>query len=256
LAGWYHSRFPGVVRKIAAAARLEPGWPVLEIGGGAGALSGALLDAGAALTIVEMDDEWAAHLESQYGGLPGFRVVHADATQVGWSDLLRADPARPVKVVANLPYNRPVEILLGLVEGLPAWSEMILMFQKEVAQRVVAGPGGKTYGSLPLALWPHATAARLFDVSPTCFRPRPKVTSTVIRVLPRPSPLLEGEALARYLRLVRAAFAHRRKTLLNSLSRAQPDAVDAARAALVARGLPETTRPEQLPPDFYGDLAR
>ncbi len=238
-----------VVRKIVRAGGLVPGDRVLEIGGGAGALTAPLLETGAAVVVVETDREWVQSLEASVGPHPNLTVVHADATRVDFADVLPA--GERVVVYGNLPYNRAVDILWRLVLDCPGVRHMVLMFQKEVAERMTAPPGSRTYGGLPVKLWPLVTVERLFDVSPGCFRPRPKVTSSVVRVTPRQTPLLGGDDLKRYLRLVQAAFTHRRKTLSNSLERAWPGMVPAAEAELVARGLPLTSRPEQLAPDFY-----
>ena len=238
-----------VVRKIVNAGGLAAGDRVLEIGGGAGALTAPLLETGAEVTVIETDREWVQSLEATVGPHPNLNVVHADATRVDFSDVLPAGQA--VVVYGNLPYNRAVDILWRLVQDCPGVRFMVLMFQKEVAERMTAGPGSRTYGGLPVKLWPLVTVERLFDVSPGCFRPRPKVTSSVVRVTPRAQPLLAGDALARFLRLVQAAFTHRRKTLLNSLERAWPAMVEPARAELESRGLPLTVRPEQLEPAVY-----
>ena len=238
-----------VVRKIVRAGDLADGDRVLEIGGGGGALTAPLLEAGARVVVVETDREWVQDLQATLGHHAGLTVMHADATRVDFAQVVA--PGERVVVYGNLPYNRAVDILWRLVLDCPGVRRMVLMFQKEVAERMTAPSGSRTYGGLPVKLWPLVTVERLFDVSPGCFRPRPKVTSSVVRVTPREAALLAGDDLKRYLRLVQAAFTHRRKTLLNSLERAWPGMGPAAGAELTARGLPVTVRPEQLDPEFY-----
>lgn len=238
-----------VIRKIVRAGDVSPDDLVLEIGGGSGALTAPLLETGARVIVIETDREWVEVLGATLGHEPRLTVVHADATKVDFASVLPAG-ADPI-VYGNLPYNRAVEILMRLVLECRGIRRMVLMFQKEVADRMTAAEGSRTYGGLPVKLWPVAVVERLFDVSPGCFRPRPKVTSTIVRVTPREVPLLAGDELKRYFRLVQAAFTHRRKTLTNSLQRAWPEMEGPAAAELEARGLPPNLRPEQLEPAFY-----
>jgi 16S rRNA (adenine1518-N6/adenine1519-N6)-dimethyltransferase len=260
------------IRKIVAAGGDLQGQQVLEIGGGAGALTSALLDAGARVTVIETDPEWVQVLTDDHGDREGFRVVHADAKEVDFASLFPvtgADPAddanddgtalpppRDLLVYGNLPYNQAVHILMHLVRTFPHWSRMILMFQREVADRIVASHGSRTYGVLPIKLAPLVSSSKLFDIPPTCFRPKPKVVSSVVRFQPLDAPLLSGPELKVHYRVTQAAFNYRRKTLINALGRGDASAVPAAREALAAAGLPETTRPEQLPPSFYMGIAR
>ena len=133
---------------------------------------------------------------------------------------------------------------------------MILMFQREVANRIVAPHGSRTYGVLPIKLAPLVRSAKLFDIPPTCFRPQPKVVSSVVRFEPLDAPLLDEACLRVHYRVTQAAFNYRRKTLINALGRGDPSAVPTAREALARIGMPENTRPEQLPPEFYMGIAR
>jgi len=246
---------PNTVRRIAAAGGIRPSETVLEIGGGRGALTEALLAYSPRLTVVETDPRWATVLEERFWDHPGCRVVKADAKEMRLADLLPG--GGPVVVFGNLPYNQAVVILMRLMEESERIDRALLMFQKEVAERIVAGPGSRDYGVLPLKLAPLTRAERLFDIRPTCFFPRPKVMSTLVRFQPLHPPALVGEALERYFRLAQGAFAARRKKVLNSLEQGDPAAVGAAREELTARGLPETTRSEQLGPEFwFGVLAR
>jgi 16S rRNA (adenine1518-N6/adenine1519-N6)-dimethyltransferase len=281
------------IRKIVAAGGELHEQRVLEIGGGAGALTGALLDVGARVTVIETDPEWVQVLRDEFDERAGFRVVHADAKKVDFASLVSgasvdldvpddtpsdtrtsadpveaaeasADPAPRdsqapqdnVVVYGNLPYNQAIHILMHLVRSFEGWSRMILMFQREVANRIVAPHGSRTYGVLPIKLAPLVRSEKLFDIPPTCFRPKPKVVSSVVRFEPLDAPLLPPRALLVHYRVTQAAFNYRRKTLINALGRGEPSAVPAAREALTRAGLSEMTRPEQLPPAFYMALAQ
>jgi 16S rRNA (adenine1518-N6/adenine1519-N6)-dimethyltransferase len=212
-------------------------------------LTEALLAYSPRLTVVETDPRWAAVLEERFGDNDLCRVVKADAKETRLASLVPGDA--PVVVFGNLPYNQAVIILMRLMEESERIDRALLMFQKEVAERIVAGPGSRDYGVLPLKLAPLTRATRLFDIRPTCFFPRPKVMSTLVRFDPLHPRALTGQALERFHRLAQGAFAARRKKVLNSLEQGDPEAVGAAREELEARGLPETTRAEQLGPEFW-----
>ena len=246
------------IRKIVAAGGDLQAQRVLEIGGGAGALTGALLDVGAEVTVIETDPEWVQVLRDEYDERAGFRVVHADAKKVDFASLfpdMDLASQRELVVYGNLPYNQAIHILMHLVRSFGGWSRMVLMFQREVANRIVAPHGSRTYGVLPIKLAPLVRSEKLFDIPPTCFRPKPKVVSSVVRFEPLDAPLLPPRELLVHYRVTQAAFNYRRKTLLNALGRGEPSAVPAAREALEQAGLSLMTRPEQLPPSFYMALA-
>ena len=203
--------------RIARAAGELAGVTVLEIGSGPGGLTRALLTLGAARVIaVERDARAIAALEEIAGHYPGrLEIIAADA--------LTFDPRShfehgPVRIVANLPYNIATALLVSWVtlEPWPPWYETaVLMFQREVAERIVAAPGSKTYGRLSvLAQW-RCEARILFDVNPSAFVPPPKVTSSLVRLVPRTQPLACDRKLLETV--TQAAFGQRRKMLRQSL---------------------------------------
>ena len=204
--------------KIARAAGDLSQATVIEVGPGPGGLTRALLAHGAKQVVaIERDERCLAALADISAHYPGrLEVVSGDAMKVDFAAL--ADPGGETKIVANLPYNIGTELLLRwlTVAGWPPfWSSMTLMFQKEVAQRIVAKPGEDAYGRLGVLTGWRTRARIVFDLPPQAFTPPPKVTSTVVHIEPRETPLAASEkALAR---VTEAAFGQRRKMLRQSL---------------------------------------
>jgi 16S rRNA (adenine1518-N6/adenine1519-N6)-dimethyltransferase len=204
--------------KVARAAGGLGGKTVIEIGPGPGGLTRALLMEGAAKVIaIERDDRCLAALAEIAAHYPGrLELVADDAMTV---DVARLVPqGTPIKIVANLPYNIGTELLVSWLTA-PAWppffESLTLMFQKEVAQRIVATPGSNHYGRLGVLCGWRTDAEMIFDIAPSAFTPPPKVTSTVVHLTPRPTPL--PVELAALERVTKAAFGQRRKMLRQSL---------------------------------------
>ncbi len=237
--------------RIARAAGPLEGVAVVEIGPGPGGLTRALLALGARRVVaIERDPRCIAALAEIAGHYPGRLVVVAgDALEIDPRPQLGPGPAR---IVANLPYNISTALLvrwLGL-EPWPPWYDcLVLMFQREVAERIVAAPGSKTYGRLGvLAQWRCETKI-LFDVNPSAFVPPPKVTSSVVRLVPKAAPLACDRSVLE--RVTEAAFGQRRKMLRQSLRSLGVDA-----AALLARaGIEPTRRAEEIPVAGFVALA-
>jgi 16S rRNA (adenine1518-N6/adenine1519-N6)-dimethyltransferase len=238
--------------RIARAAGPLDGITVLEVGPGPGGLTRALLALGAERVIaVERDDRALAALAEIAARYPGrLEIVSGDALEFDARVHLGHERAR---VVANLPYNIATALLVGWLtaEPWPPWYDsLVLMFQREVAERIVAEPGSKTYGRLSvLANWRCDTKI-LFDVAPSAFVPPPKVTSSVVRLVPRAKPLAcDAQALQR---LTEAAFGQRRKMLRQSLK-----ALGVDTAALLAKAaIDPTARAEEIPVEGFVKLAR
>lgn len=228
--------------KVARTAGDLSECTVLEVGPGPGGLTRALLVAGAKRVVaVEKDPRCLPALAEIAAHYPGrLEVLEADALTI---DLERIADSGPLKIVANLPYNVGTQLLVDWITSAnwpPVWQSLTLMFQKEVAERIVAAPASKAYGRLGvLAGWRcHATLA--FEVGPKAFTPPPKVTSAIVHLTPRKAPLdCDLKALER---LTAAAFGQRRKMLRASL---KPLAAD-AEARIAAVGIEPTTRAEQL----------
>jgi 16S rRNA (adenine1518-N6/adenine1519-N6)-dimethyltransferase len=241
-----------LISRIARAAGPLSGIDVIEIGPGPGGLTRALLAQGARRVIaIERDERALGAIREIAERYPGrVEIVCADALQVDARRLLNNAPAR---VVANLPYNIASILLIGWLttEPWPPWyDQLVLMFQREVAERVVAHPGGKAYGRLAvLSAW-RTERRILFDIPPQAFVPVPKVTSSLVRLVPRTKPLdCDPQALQQ---LTQAAFGQRRKMLRHSLRSLSSD----PHALLAAASVEPTARAEDIPVEGFVALAR
>jgi 16S rRNA (adenine1518-N6/adenine1519-N6)-dimethyltransferase len=226
---------PNTVRRIAHLARVRPGDSVVEIGAGLGSLTLALAETGARVTAVEVDRGLAAVLREVVAAVPDVTVVEADAMTLDW-DALLGDASSWV-LVANLPYNVATPLVTDLLDHVPAIERMLVMVQREVGERLAAGPGSSAYGavSVKVAYW---AAARTVGLVPAAvFMPKPNVESALVEIVRRDPPDVSPDAL---FPLVRTAFGQRRKMLRRSLAGVvESSAFDAA-------GVPETARPEDL----------
>ncbi len=203
---------PNIVRKIVALAELEPSSQVLEIGPGRGILTEALCRAAGRVTAVEVDSRLHAYLETRQAQLPNVELVCEDALAYPVENLLIG-----TVVVANLPYYISTPLLFRLLDQRGRFPRMVLMLQAEVADRLVAKPGGSDYGVLSVMAQYAADITKAFKVSSQCFRPRPEVASAVVLLRAKERTRLSQQEEVAFRSLVKAAFAHRRKTLVNSL---------------------------------------
>lgn len=240
---------PNIVRKILDAARIDPNETVLEIGPGRGALTAGLSDRAGRVIALELDAQLARHLRTQFADRPNVELITADALHFPFDQI----PA-PFKVVANLPYNVATPILFRLLEVRARIDKLIVMVQRELAERMVAQPGGHDWGPLGVALQYFTTATILFRVAPGGFTPPPRVDSAVVRLVPRPNPPVAVHDQKQFFSVVRGAFTHRRKTLRNALRDAgfPPPAID---AALAAAGIDPKRRPETVMLEEFARLA-
>jgi 16S rRNA (adenine1518-N6/adenine1519-N6)-dimethyltransferase len=232
-----------ITAKVARAAGDLAGKTVLEVGPGPGALTRSLLAAGADVVAIERDRRCIAALEELAARYPGRRleIVEGDALKLDIAARLPADGG--VRVVSNLPYNIGTALLvrwLGAEPWPPWWHSLTLMFQREVAERIVAAPRTRAYGRLGVIAQWRSRAARLFDLPPTAFVPPPKVWSSLVRIVPDAAP--EGVRGAAISRITAAAFGQRRKMLRASLKPLGPDPL----ALLGAAGIDPTARAEEL----------
>ena len=238
--------------RIARAAGPLAGVIAIEVGPGPGGLTRALLTEGAARVIaIERDDRAIGALAEIGEHYPDRLTVIADDA-LGF-DVRPLLDGRPARVVANLPYNIATALLVSwlTVEPWPPWYDrLVLMFQREVAERIVARPGSKTYGRLSVLAGWRAEAKILFDIAPSAFVPPPSVTSSVVQLIPRAAPLAcERRALER---VTEAAFGQRRKMLRQSLKSLGVDPL----RLLGAAGIEETARAEEIPVEGFVALAR
>jgi 16S rRNA (adenine1518-N6/adenine1519-N6)-dimethyltransferase len=245
---------PNIQRRIAEAIHPAPDDEVLEIGPGHGALTRHLAGAVRRLVLVELDDALVERLRREYGHRDDVEIVHADFLEVALEQLT-ADPAA-LKVIGNIPYNITTPILFALLERRPRPREIVLMVQREVADRLLAPPGSKTYGALAVGVQTVATAERVLNVGRNAFRPVPDVESAVVRVIPHAPPRLSEEEERAVRNLTRAAFGQRRKQFQRILRDAYRLTPDDIRSLEQATGLDLQARPETLGPDRFIDLAR
>jgi 16S rRNA (adenine1518-N6/adenine1519-N6)-dimethyltransferase len=252
--GQHFLRDAGMARAIVDIARLTSDDLCVEIGPGEGALTGLLAERAGRLVALEVDEALIARLRPR---LPRAEIRHADARRFDYSTLpaLRPSPAGRVVVVGNLPYSASKPILERLVDARTAIAEMVLTLQREVAERVAAEPGSKRYGALSLLTQLYCDVRLAMTIPPGAFRPPPKVESAVLhlRVLPtaRP-PVRDAQA---FRRVVKAAFAQRRKNLANALAAGLHCSLVTARERLAAAGIDASRRAETLSLEEFGRLS-
>jgi 16S rRNA (adenine1518-N6/adenine1519-N6)-dimethyltransferase len=204
---------PHYLRRIVEAAQFGPADQVIEIGPGLGHLTRELAVRAGKLLIIELDDRLIPRLREEFGASPNIEIVHADALEYDYDAL-----AGKWKVVANLPYYISTPIIQRLISLRSRFSTLTLMLQKEVAERIAASPGGKEYGFLSVLVQYSAVPHLDFIVPAGAFTPRPKVDSAVLTLTMREHPAHTVVDEDLFLRVIKAAFSQRRKTLRNSLS--------------------------------------
>jgi len=241
---------PNTVRKVVELASLRPGMQVLEIGPGVGALSLALLDAGARLIAVEVDRSLEPVLSEVLAGRDA-RLLFADAMKVDYRRLLGAEPTA---LVANLPYQIATPLVLDLLTDVPAVQSFTVMVQREVGERLAAPPGAEAYGAVSVKVAFLAEARVVSKVSRRVFYPMPEVESVVVRIERRGQPGARV-ARARLFRVIDAGFAQRRKTIRRALRGAGWDPDDVERA-LDTAGVRGEARAETLGVPEFAALAR
>jgi len=239
-----------IVARIVAALALKNGDAVVEIGPGRGALTRLLQAHEGPLTLVEKDDDLAGLLSERFKDSPMVRVLAMDAIGLNL-DAVIVEAGKRVKVVANLPYNAGTPILMNLLRQRDRVERLVLMFQREVARRLVATPGERTYGALSAHVQAQARVEALFDVSPEKFVPHPKVWSSVVRITPLEldadrARIVDNPTFEAFLR---ALHAQPRKTVTNSLADGLGGHRAAVEAGLVQAGIDIRCRPCGISPD-------
>ena len=229
---------------------MGPGSHVLEIGAGLGSLTFELARSGAEVVAVEVDRRLAGALEEASANVPNIRVVVADATKTDWSRLLRRGEW---VVVANLPYNVSVPVVMRILNDEPRVHRMLVMVQREVGERLAAGPGEPRYGAVSVRVAYRATARVVRPVARTVFWPPPGVDSVLVAIVRRPPPVAVDEQAL--WRTIEVAFAQRRKTMRSALIRLGLDP-DEARRTLDACGISPMERPERLDVRQFACLAK
>jgi 16S rRNA (adenine1518-N6/adenine1519-N6)-dimethyltransferase len=231
---------PNIVRKIVATADLSPADTVFEIGPGRGVLTEALSRAVRRVVAVEIDPQLHRLLQDRQADWPNVQLVCADALTYPLETV-----STGAIVVANLPYYLSTPLLFRLLEQRHRFPRLVLMLQNEVADRLVAKAGTADYGVLSVMAQYAAEITKVFRVSAQCFRPRPEVGSAVVSLRTKQETVLSLQEESTFARLVKSAFAHRRKTLVNSL-RDEGYTSSAVMRALTDTGITATARAETL----------
>ena len=235
---------PGVIDAIVRTIDPQPQDTIVEIGPGQGAITEPLARKAGRLHCVELDRDLAAALRRRFDGRNTVSIHEADALEFDFCSL-----GESLRIVGNLPYNISTPLLFHLIDNCDCIDEMYFMLQKEVVERMTAGPGSKAYGRLGIMLGCHLSVETLFDVGPQCFDPPPAVMSAVVRLMPLGSarPAIDDERLLG--RIVATAFSQRRKTLRNALKTILAD------TELRSLGIDPGDRPESIPVSDYVVLA-
>mgnify|MGYP003606432105 FL=1 len=241
-----------VVRRIADSLELQPGMPVLEIGPGIGTLTQFLAMTGARVTAVELDRRCIEIIGTTLKAYDNIRIVPGDVLTLDMAEVMGT---APFHIAGNLPYYITTPIVMKILEGQVPAAKMVFMVQKEVADRMVANPGGKDYGALSVAVQYHTEAVKLFEVPAAAFLPPPAVDSAVILCTKRTQPPVAVPSEKLFFRVVRAAFGQRRKTLANSLQ-GSGFAREEVAAMLQDTGIKGERRGETLSLDEFAALSR
>ena len=244
---------PSLASRIAGLAGVGAGDRVLEIGAGLGSLTVALAATGARVVAVEVDARLLPALDEVVGGFDNVRVLAADALTTPWDDLLGSGPD-PWVVVANLPYNVGARLVLRTLEEEPRIRRLLVMVQREVGDRLAASPGDEQFGAVSLRVAYHARAGVERRVPPSVFWPAPGVDSVLVRIDRLDTPRVDVDEGSLF-RVVREAFAQRRKTVRSALMRlglSRDEAVE----ALGESGIDEMARPEEIGLDEFGRLTQ
>ena len=239
-----------IVSRIIAAADLTHIDTVLEIGPGRGILTRSLAERAASLTAIELDDDLAARLATEFAEQPHVRIVHADAREIEIEPLVPHDS--PYKLIANLPYYAAQPIIRRFLEAEHKPTLMVVMVQREVARNMTAAPGEMSLLSVATQL--YGKPRIIASVPPRAFRPAPKVTSAIVRIDVFPKPALPLDSIDAFFTLVRAGFSAPRKQIHNCLQQGLSIPRTESEAVLSAAGIDPRRRPQTLSLDDWGSL--
>lgn len=211
---------PNYISKIITALNPQPNETIIEIGPGRGAITERLVESGAKVIAIELDRDLIPLLQEKFRESKNFNLVQQDALKIDFSTLINQNPKLKTKLVANLPYYISTAILQKLIEQREVFSEMILMFQREVVERITAEPGNKERGFLTVLVEAYLRTEKLFDVPPNAFHPIPKIWSSVIRLITKDRDEIGLKDEEFFNQLISLAFRQKRKTILNNLKSA------------------------------------
>ncbi len=244
-----------VVHRILEAAQIQSYESVLEIGPGEGALTGELLERAGKLMAVEIDEALFNKLQEKSANFRKLKLIREDILQISFSELARWANSPKLVVVANLPYYITSQVLLKLLDNRMFIDRAILMVQREVGRRIAAAPGSKNYGMLSIMVQLRTEPCLLFDIPPECFRPKPQVHSSLLRLAFRDSPPVAIKNEEIFYRTVKAAFSMRRKMLKNSLRSLGGLTVDDLHTVAAKTGIDLCRRAETLSLEEFASLS-
>ena len=217
---------PTIINAIIDALELQAGETIIEIGAGRGALTRELVQTEAQIIAIELDRDLIPILQTEFANFPNFKIIEADALETNFAEIIKdqrpkTKDQRP-KLVANLPYYISTAILQRLIEQRENFSELTLMLQREVVERITAAPNNSERGFLTVFIEAFAAVEKLFDVPPMAFRPVPKIWSSVVKIKFHQTSLITASAESQRLfkSLISTGFAQKRKTILNNLKSA------------------------------------
>ncbi|NOY52970.1 MAG: 16S rRNA (adenine(1518)-N(6)/adenine(1519)-N(6))-dimethyltransferase RsmA [Deltaproteobacteria bacterium] len=241
-----------ILHEILSRASVQPDDVVLEIGAGSGILTDPLTRSAGKVIALEIDPALYAYLAERFKDRKNLNLLHQNILKYDMGDL----PETGVKVIANLPYYISTPILMHLLRSIRRFSLILVMLQKEVAERIAAGPGTKKYGSLSIAVQYYMAAEIVYAVPRTAFYPVPEVDSALLRLTRHKEPPVAVSDPERFFCFVRAAFARRRKTLRNSLLGAGSFSPEQLDTAFAASGIDPRRRAETLSIKEFAKLSR
>ncbi len=243
-----------ILNKVIWTARVEKEDAVLEVGPGLGEMTIALACQAKRVIAIEIDSKLVAILNEKMKNYPNVEVVKSDILKVDFNQFLKKE-GQPVKVVANLPYQVSTQLLFRFIESKETFSTFTLMLQKEVAERMVAPPGGKEYGPLSIFIQMFLDVSIRFFIKPSAFFPPPKVESAVVQMVWKEKPMIETNDEEWFKRVVKACFGYRRKTLVNALKHSELTLPESIELKMEAIGIDPRRRPETLTIQEYASLA-
>ncbi|MGE5330047.1 MAG: 16S rRNA (adenine(1518)-N(6)/adenine(1519)-N(6))-dimethyltransferase RsmA [Deltaproteobacteria bacterium] len=247
-----------ILDSIIKAGEVSKDDLVIEIGPGLGVLTAELCKNAGQVAAIEIDKRFAQILDEVLGNFNNYKIIQDDILRVKLDELVAGfNHSKKAKVIANLPYYITTPVIMKILEECSQISSVVVMVQKEVADRITARPGGKEYGALTVSASFYGTARKMFDVPPHCFMPRPDVTSSIIRIDVNEKPPVEIKSKESFFKVVKASFAQRRKTLLNSLANSGIFGLPKNEIVkmLGEIGIEESRRPETLTIEEFARIA-
>ena len=246
---------PNILNKVIRTAQVGKGDIVLEVGPGLGEMTLALARLVKKVIAIEIDSKLVTILKEKVKDYGNVEVVKSDILKVDFKNFYKRE-GQPIKVVANLPYQISTPLLFHFIELKEFFSTLTLMLQKEVAERMVAPPGGKDYGPLSIFVQSFLDISIRFFIKPSAFFPPPKVESAVVHMAFREKPVVELEDEKWFKKVVKGCFSYRRKTLANALKHSELSLPESIELKMMAIGIDPRRRPETLTIQEFASLAK